>query len=49
MMRAGIPGSRLRTLTPAKHLGHIEHHVEYAEAVREFVHEAQARRLRAAV
>lgn len=41
-IRAGIPHSRLVTLTPAKHMGLIEHHEKYAEAVREFVYAAQA-------
>ncbi|MEA3212396.1 MAG: hypothetical protein QOE70_5453 [Chthoniobacter sp.] len=41
-IRAGIPKARLLTLTPAKHLGLIEHHAKYAAAVREFAHAAQA-------
>ena len=40
---ASIPGARLITLTPAKHLGLIEHHTRYAEVVREFAYAAQAR------
>jgi pimeloyl-ACP methyl ester carboxylesterase len=43
MMRAGIPDARLVTLSPAKHLGLIEHHQEYAAAVREFAYAAQAK------
>jgi pimeloyl-ACP methyl ester carboxylesterase len=42
-IRAGIPDARLITLAPAKHLGLIEHHTRYAEAVREFAVSAQAR------
>ncbi len=41
MIRAGIPHARLLTITPAKHLGLIEHHAKYAAAVREFAHAAQ--------
>jgi pimeloyl-ACP methyl ester carboxylesterase len=33
---ASVPGARLITLTPAKHLGLIEHHTRYAEVVGEF-------------
>lgn len=42
-IRAGIPHARLITLSPAKHLGLIEHHEEYAAAVREFAYAAQAK------
>lgn len=35
-IRAGIRRARLITLAPAKHLGLIEHHTQYAAAVREF-------------
>ena len=35
-IRAGIPKARLLTLSPAKHLGLIEHHEQYSDAVREF-------------
>src|SRR4029077_17937785 len=35
-IRASVPGARLITLAPAKHLGLIEHHERYAQAVREF-------------
>lgn len=42
-IRAGIPNARLILLSPAKHLGLIEHHLKYAAAVREFVHETQAK------
>ena len=35
-IRAGIPKARLLTLSPAKHLGLIEHHGQYADAVRGF-------------
>jgi pimeloyl-ACP methyl ester carboxylesterase len=41
-IHAGIPGARLVTLAPAKHLGLIEHHTRYADLVREFVYAAQA-------
>jgi pimeloyl-ACP methyl ester carboxylesterase len=41
-IRAGVPRARLLTLTPAKHLGLIEHHEKFAAAVREFVHAAHA-------
>ena len=37
-----VPGARLITLTPAKHLGLIEHHERYAKAVREFAYATQA-------
>jgi pimeloyl-ACP methyl ester carboxylesterase len=47
-IRAGIPKARLLTLTPAKHLGLIEHHEKYAAAVREFAHAAQAQAAAAA-
>ena len=40
---ASVPGARLITLTPAKHLGLIEHHTRYAEVVGEFAFAAQAR------
>lgn len=40
-IRSGVPHARLMTLAPAKHLGLIEHHTKYADAVREFVHAAQ--------
>ena len=40
-IRKGIPKARLLTLTPAAHLGLIEHHAKYAGAVREFAHAAQ--------
>ena len=43
-IRSGIRGARLITLAPAKHLGLIEHHTRYAEAVREFAYAAQAQR-----
>ncbi|MGB7793074.1 MAG: alpha/beta hydrolase [Terrimicrobiaceae bacterium] len=39
---ASVPGARLITLTPAKHLGLIEHHARYAEVVREFTYAAKA-------
>jgi pimeloyl-ACP methyl ester carboxylesterase len=39
MMDAAIPHSHLRILSPAKHLGLVEHHREYAAAVREFAYE----------
>ena len=42
-IRAGIPRARLVTLSPAKHLGLIEHHEKYAAAVREFAYAAQAK------
>lgn len=35
-IRAGIAGASLATLTPAKHLGLIEHHAEYAGLVEVF-------------
>jgi len=41
-IRAGIPRARLLSLTPAKHLGLIEHHEKFAAAVREFAQAAQA-------
>ena len=37
-----VPGARLITLAPAKHLGLIEHHERYAKAVREFAYATQA-------
>jgi pimeloyl-ACP methyl ester carboxylesterase len=40
-IRSGIPRARLITLAPAKHLGLIEHHTRYVEAVREFASAAQ--------
>ena len=43
-IRSGIPGSRLITLAPAKHLGLIEHHTRYAKVVGEFAYGAQAKR-----
>ncbi|MDB6173982.1 MAG: Arylesterase [Chthoniobacteraceae bacterium] len=36
-IHSAIPNSQLITLAPAKHLGLIEHHHQYAKAVREFV------------
>ena len=39
---ASVPGARLIKLTPAKHLGLIEHHERYAKAVREFAYATQA-------
>ena len=42
-MRSSISGARMITLSPAKHLGLIEHHQEYAKAVREFVYATQAK------
>lgn len=44
LMRASIPGARLITLTPAKHLGLIEHHSQYAAAIVEFAHRATAQK-----
>jgi pimeloyl-ACP methyl ester carboxylesterase len=41
-IRASVPGARLITLAPAKHLGLIEHHERYAQAVREFTYAAEA-------
>jgi pimeloyl-ACP methyl ester carboxylesterase len=41
-IRAGVSKARLLTLTPAKHLGLIEHHAKYAKAVREFGEATQA-------
>jgi pimeloyl-ACP methyl ester carboxylesterase len=38
-----IPGARLVTLSPAKHLGLIERHTDYAVAVREFAYAAAAK------
>jgi len=38
MIRAGVPVAELVTLSPAKHLGLVEHHEAYAKAVREFTH-----------
>ena len=35
-IQEGIPGARLMTLKPARHLGLIEHHLQYAGAVRDF-------------
>ena len=37
MIRRGIPECRLERLSPAKHLGLIEHHAAFAEMVRRFV------------
>ncbi len=42
-MRADVPGARLAMLSPAKHLGLIEHHARYAELVREFASAVQTR------
>ena len=42
LINSGIPSAQLITLTPAKHLGLIEHHGRYGEAVREFVHATAA-------
>ena len=42
-MRSIISGARMITLSPAKHLGLIEHHQEYAKAVREFAYATQAK------
>jgi pimeloyl-ACP methyl ester carboxylesterase len=41
-IRSGIPQARLITLSPAKHLGLIEHHIRYADVVREFAYAAHA-------
>jgi pimeloyl-ACP methyl ester carboxylesterase len=41
-IRSGVPRARLVTLTPAKHLGLIEHDTRYAEVVREFADAIQA-------
>jgi pimeloyl-ACP methyl ester carboxylesterase len=41
-IRTSVPGARLITLTPAKHLGLIEHHERYAQAVRGFAHATQS-------
>jgi pimeloyl-ACP methyl ester carboxylesterase len=35
-MHHDIPGSRLVTLSPARHLGLLEHHLRYAQAVHDF-------------
>lgn len=35
-MRDEIPGARLVTLAPARHLGLIEHHTQYAQAIHDF-------------
>lgn len=35
-MQQDIPGARQVTLTPARHLGLIEHHERYAQSIREF-------------
>lgn len=45
-IHSGIPTSRLLKLTPAKHYGFLEHHDQYAVAVREFSHEALSKNLR---
>ena len=37
MMAEGIPDSTLVTLTPGKHMGHMERHPEFTEAVAGFV------------
>ena len=34
MIQAGVQDSLLMTLSPAKHLGLIEHHERYTEAVK---------------
>ncbi len=47
-MRAAIPAARLKTLSPAKHLGLIEHHTEYAAMVREFAFSTMAASRKAA-
>ena len=39
---AGIPGAQLISLSPAKHLGLIEHHRAYADAIRKFALAANA-------
>lgn len=36
-MRAEIPAAQQVTLSPAKHLGLIEHHEKYAQAIEDFV------------
>lgn len=41
-MRQEIPGARQVTLSPARHLGLIEHHARYREAVEEFARGAVA-------
>jgi pimeloyl-ACP methyl ester carboxylesterase len=41
-IQASMPHARLLMLTPAKHLGLIEHHQAYAAAVRQFAHAVQA-------
>ena len=41
-IRASVPGARLITLAPAKHLGLIEHHERHAQAVREFTYATEA-------
>lgn len=40
-IRQGVPAATLVPLTPAKHMGLIEHHARYATAVREFASATQ--------
>lgn len=40
----GIPDSQLVVLSPARHMGLIEHHETYSKTVREFIHATQSGR-----
>ena len=42
-MAETIPGASLQPLKPAKHMGHMEHHVAFASAVNAFVDECNAK------
>jgi pimeloyl-ACP methyl ester carboxylesterase len=35
-MQRGIPGARIAQLAPARHMGLIEHHTQFAKIVSEF-------------
>ncbi|WP_063768676.1 alpha/beta hydrolase [Verrucomicrobium sp. BvORR034] len=43
VMEANIPSARMITLSPAKHLGLIEHHQTFADAVSEFAYMCRAK------
>ena len=43
-MQSAIPNARLQMLSPAKHMGLIEHHETFAKLAREFVHATHSTR-----
>ncbi len=43
-MAETIPGATLQTLSPAKHMGHMEHHAAFARTVSRFVDEISSAR-----